>query len=332
MGREPAGEKTPAAQWQRVNFFTLKTSLPCAASHTPASKNEARERFRVSADQGVRTLPSENPPPWELTAGRFPVSFSMISATACARRIHALAGVDDEIGQPALLRRRAPAWRGSPRTSPRSCRAATAPVALHFGRGGHHNDLVDAVAAVGLEQQRYVDARPAARPPLMPPQEGRRHRRAPADARSPPAVSTLPVAEHMLGKLHPIDDAVRRRAWKGRFDQRRRLAAIEPMHRLVGIVHRHAEVARTSSPSSTCPCRSSRSGRARSWLFRRSRLHVGDDHSAQFPRHIGPPAEPALEARHRLMQQHAEPVDRLQPAPLGRPPAAASPAAHRRCR
>ena len=35
--------------WQRVNLLTLKTSLPCAVSHTPAS-NEARERFRTSQE------------------------------------------------------------------------------------------------------------------------------------------------------------------------------------------------------------------------------------------------------------------------------------------
>ena len=38
---------------------------------------------------------------------------------------------------------------------------------------------------------------------------------------------------------------------------------------------------------------------------------AGREQGAQIRRHLRPDAEPALEARHRLVQQHAEPVDGL---------------------
>ena len=137
--------------------------------------------------------------------------------------------------------------------------------------------------AAGLEKQRYVERPPAARP-----RHGGASRKAVASARTSGCTiassrfSAAGSPSTRFGELRPVDHAIDRRARKGRLHQRRRLAAIEPVHRLVGIVHRHAEVGETSWPSSTCPCRSSRSGRARSWLFRRGRLHVGDDHGAQF--------------------------------------------------
>ena len=107
-----------------------------------------------------------------------------------ARRFHALAGVDDEIGPPALFRVRHLPGAGSPRIFPPSCPAATARARAEFRRRGDDHDLVDAVAAAGLEQQRNVehDQRRARRHDDA---RGRhRRRRGPADGRSFPALSS----------------------------------------------------------------------------------------------------------------------------------------------
>ena len=48
-------------------------------------------------------------------------------------------------------------------------------------------------------------------------------------------------------------------------------------------------------------------------------FEVGDDVSAELGIDGRPHAEPALETRHRLMQQHAKPVDDLQAIFAARP-------------
>ena len=53
---------------------------------------------------------------------------------------------------------------------------------------------------------------------------------------------------------------------------------------------------------------------------------------AKLWRHLRPDAEPALEARHRLVQQHAEPIDGAVAARPARRQEAAFRAGYRRCR
>ena len=52
-------------------------------------------------------------------------------------------------------------------------------------------------------------------------------------------------------------------------------------------------------------------------LFYSLAAEIGDDHLPQFGSDLRPDAEPALEAGHRLVQQHAEPVDGLQASRFG---------------
>ena len=59
---------------------------------------------------------------------------------------------------------------------------------------------------------------------------------------------------------------------------------------------------------------------------------MGRDMGAKLWRHFRPHAKPALEARHGLMEQHAEPIDGAVPARFAPPRAAASRAGYRRCR
>ena len=100
--------------------------------------------------------------------------------------------------------------------------------------------------------------------------------------------------------LPPRDDAGKRR-----LDRPDRLAFIEAMHASIGVEHRDA---------------GSREMRGRRRFAHADPAGEADDehHAAskrcgdmgsELRRHFGADAEPALEARHRLMQQHAEPVD-----------------------
>ena len=135
--------------------------------------------------------------------------------------------------------------------------------ALHFWRRGHHHDLVDAAPAVGLEEQGYIDDRERRARRMVPLQEGRRvgaHQRMddclePLQRRRSP--STCPQASP--GRPHHRTSC----------PEMPPRPAARPCRDRAGAPPRrnHAPARRspkTSSPSSTCPCRSSLSGRARS--------------------------------------------------------------------
>ena len=206
---------------------------------------------------------------------------------------------------------------------------SSTPGALHLRRGADDDRHVDQLVGTGLEQQRDLEhghlgaalrlarAGTSARP------------RAPGDARSPPArrsVRARPAAPREL-----VRDR-RRRASSCRETPPRsgppRSTVVEAVHLRIGIEHRNAARAQT---------------RRRGRLAHADRAGETDDQHvrpsmsatmnvAQLRRHLGTHAEPLLEARHRLMQQHAEAVDGASPRARAPAPATPSPAARRRCR
>ena len=95
-------------------------------------------------------------------------------------------------------------------------------------------------------------------------------------------------------------------AGKRLLDQRRGAAAIERVHGGIGIVNRDAEPAEKIGGRRFAHADGAGEPEDEGHPVA---LDIGEDQRPQLRRDLGRHAEPALEARHRLMQQHAEPVD-----------------------
>ena len=81
----------------------------------------------------------------------------MMAWTACARRVEAVAGVDDEIGPLALFGIRRLPGQDRLEFFRRHAGPRKHALALDLGRRGDDDDLVDAIGSAGLEQQRNVE-------------------------------------------------------------------------------------------------------------------------------------------------------------------------------
>ena len=168
-------------------------------------------------------------------------------------------GIDEEMRAAALLRVGHLAGEQRVELLLRHARPGEHARALHLWRGGHDDDDVDALR---LRRSR----RGAARRPAT-----RRRPAARAFARNASSLartSGCTIASSRASaagspttrsaSTRAIDRAVGGHAGKRRLDRRDGRAAIEPMHGRVGVVHRNAARARTSRPSCSFPCRSSR--------------------------------------------------------------------------
>ena len=156
--------------------------------------------------------------------------------------------------------------------------------------------------------------------------------RAPADARSPRArLQRAASSEHAAAERRAVDDPVRDGARET--PPRSSGAAarrVERVHDRIGVVDRHAEAPEHRRGRRLA--HADRAGEAEdeghapaSRCRRRSAARSAGVTVGRHP-------EPAREARHRLVQQHAEPVDGAKPARARRRRGAASRAARRRCR
>ena len=126
------------------------------------------------------------------------------------------------------------------------------------------------------------------------------------------------VAEHALGQALAVDRAVDATTpGNAASTASAPGAAIEGANRGVGVEHRRALSAQTAPRRSICPWRSSRSARRRSRPPLDGRAMSASISARNSRRHRRAHAEPALEPGRRLMQQHAEAVDRR----AGRAPA-----------
>ena len=262
----------------------------------------------------------------------FPGQFGDDACDRRARGFQALAGVDDEIGPPALLRIGHLLGQDRREFFLASCPAAPARAARWISAGAVTTTTLSTRSRPPVSNSSGMSSTHDRRAGGAIAWRGtHRRRRAPADGRSLPASSAPSASPSTLLRQSSARSTTPSTTVPGkrRLDQRRRLAGIEAMHRLVGIVDRHAGL--------------------REHLRRRRLAHADrageaeHDHRFRAPDRrrsaarssavtCGADAEPVLETGHRLMQQHAEAVDRLQPALRARRRAAAFPAAHRRCR
>ena len=116
--------------------------------------------------------------------------------------------------------------------------------ALHLGRRRDDHHRIDAFLAAGLEQQRNVEHDGARAFRVSAREEPLRHRAHQRMHDRFEPLDRVRIADELFGELSAVDPAVGRHAGKRRLDRPDRLALIEPVHHRVGIVHRHAGLAK----------------------------------------------------------------------------------------
>ena len=239
-----------------------------------------------------------------------PATARRMSSTWLSVSTRLPAGVDDEMGAPPLLA--VGHLAGEHRVHARfaHARPRAEALALDRFRGAGNDDEVGSGLAADFEKERDVEddgaaagvsSRGAER--LFPGEHQR------VDERLEPT-NRLGIADHPFTEAIAIDRTARGRAGKGGLDEARSLGAIEGVDRAVGIEDGDASRGEHCGHGRLSHRR--RAGEAEDQ--HQSRAHGRKHRRAQRRRHRGPPAEPAFEAGHGLVQEHAESVDRAKAA------------------